>query len=223
MTMRAPCWWMCSRPRSARSSIKDMTNKAPLTRVELRGLEPLTPTLPGRHDRVRAGSLRFREAPELQFRTTAHFRGRQRTGPTATTTATTWPRQDHRFSRALAPVLGWDDERTTDRCTDGHRMHARFGHPGHVEVRAVRADRRSGPGRRRSLTRASLASRMAHTGRMTRHRTAGSVPGGTGPAVVDCNRIRPNGASVEPGVVDDRLIVDAPEGAVAGAPAGAHA
>ena len=34
--------------------------------VELRGLEPLPPTLPGSHDRVRVGSLAFRKPLDVQ-------------------------------------------------------------------------------------------------------------------------------------------------------------
>jgi hypothetical protein len=39
----------------------------PVGRVELRGLEPLTPTLPGRHDRVCSGSLRSRKRLDLRL------------------------------------------------------------------------------------------------------------------------------------------------------------
>jgi hypothetical protein len=46
--------------------------KALLKWVELRGLEPLTPTLPGRHDRVRGGSLPFRKPCEQRRNTAAH-------------------------------------------------------------------------------------------------------------------------------------------------------
>ena len=58
------------------------------TSVELRGLEPLTPTLPGRHDRVRGGSLSFRMPFEVRVRPTADMGAPLRTPPTATTTAT---------------------------------------------------------------------------------------------------------------------------------------
>jgi hypothetical protein len=56
--------------------------------VELRGLEPLTPTLPGRHDRVQGGSLWFRNGVGLGVRTAVNTRGQPRTTSTATTTAT---------------------------------------------------------------------------------------------------------------------------------------
>ena len=46
------------------------TKKALLGWVELRGLEPLTPTLPGRHDRVQGGSPQFHK-PRDQRRNTA--------------------------------------------------------------------------------------------------------------------------------------------------------
>src|SRR4051812_37091122 len=39
-------------------------------RVELRGLEPLPPTLPGRHDRVRSSAQPFRKALEVHLGTT---------------------------------------------------------------------------------------------------------------------------------------------------------
>ncbi len=40
--------------------------------VELRGLELLTPTLPGRHDRVRGGSPQFHNPCDHQINTAAH-------------------------------------------------------------------------------------------------------------------------------------------------------
>ena len=57
--------------------------------VELRGLEPLTPTLPGRHDRVHGGSLPSHEHTDLQFRPPTHLGARSGTPSTATRTATT--------------------------------------------------------------------------------------------------------------------------------------
>src|SRR5687768_4023040 len=53
--------------------------------VELRGLEPLTPTLPGRHDRVRGGSLWFRKGRDLRVWTSVNTGVRPRTPLTATT------------------------------------------------------------------------------------------------------------------------------------------
>src|SRR3954447_18332765 len=50
--------------------------------VELRGLEPLTPTLPGRHDRVRSGSLAFRLPLYQRLPTTADDKELARTRPT---------------------------------------------------------------------------------------------------------------------------------------------
>jgi hypothetical protein len=61
----------------------------PAGTVELRGLEPLTPTLPGRLDRVHGGSLRFRKRRDLHVRTMVDFRAQPRRPLTATTTATT--------------------------------------------------------------------------------------------------------------------------------------
>ena len=40
--------------------------------VELRGLEPLTPTLPGRHDRVRRGSPHFHKPCDQRTCTAPH-------------------------------------------------------------------------------------------------------------------------------------------------------
>ena len=40
-----------------------------IRRVELRGLEPLTPTLPGRRDRVHGGSPPFRQPSQIKRRT----------------------------------------------------------------------------------------------------------------------------------------------------------
>jgi hypothetical protein len=67
--------------------------------VELRGLEPLTPTLPGRHDRVHSGSLRFRQPLELQSGTVVNSSAQPRTAGTATTTATS---RTGFFARLLA-------------------------------------------------------------------------------------------------------------------------
>ncbi len=52
-----------------------------VTRVELRGLEPLTPTLPGHHDRVRGGSPLFRKPLDLPV---SHNGERRRTRANAT-------------------------------------------------------------------------------------------------------------------------------------------
>jgi hypothetical protein len=46
--------------------------KGLINRVELRGLEPLTPTLPGRHDRVQGGSPSFRMRLEQRRNTSAY-------------------------------------------------------------------------------------------------------------------------------------------------------
>jgi hypothetical protein len=74
----------------------NQTRRRPLSRrenglfewVELRGLEPLTPTLPGRHDPLRRGSSRFRNGFELGIRTGGNAGVQPRTSPTATRTAT---------------------------------------------------------------------------------------------------------------------------------------
>ena len=72
-----------------RPSAQGATKNALLRWVELRGLEPLTPTLPGRHDRVPGGSLQFRKPVDVPVRTTANVGALTRTPRTATTTATT--------------------------------------------------------------------------------------------------------------------------------------
>jgi hypothetical protein len=48
-------------------STQGTTKKAVLRGVELRGLEPLTPTLPGRVDHVHSGSLRSRKPLHLRL------------------------------------------------------------------------------------------------------------------------------------------------------------
>src|SRR4051794_6065564 len=57
--------------------------------VELRGLEPLTPTLPGRHDHVRGSSPSFHKPDELRVWALANADARPRTARNATTIATT--------------------------------------------------------------------------------------------------------------------------------------
>src|SRR4051812_11126026 len=46
--------------------------ETPLEQVELRGLEPLTPTLPGRHDRVQGGSPQFHKRCDQRINTAAY-------------------------------------------------------------------------------------------------------------------------------------------------------
>ncbi len=56
--------------------------------VELRGLEPLTPTLPGRHDQVRGGSPQFHKRYDQRMNTAVHGYESPWIRPTATRTAT---------------------------------------------------------------------------------------------------------------------------------------
>jgi hypothetical protein len=79
---------------ATRSATKDESGRSlegerPIRSVELRGLEPLTPTLPGRHDRVCGGSLTFSKPPGLELWTPPNVGVRRRTASTATRTATT--------------------------------------------------------------------------------------------------------------------------------------
>jgi hypothetical protein len=57
----APCGWQVrgDKLQPRKPSTQGATKKALLTRVELRGLEPLTPTLPGRLGAIRRGTPLF--------------------------------------------------------------------------------------------------------------------------------------------------------------------
>jgi hypothetical protein len=79
-TDAAPLWLQWP-PRRHQKRIRPLSQRENglIIGVELRGLEPLTPTLPGRHDRVLGGSLSFCIGRDLRVWTSGNARVRPRT------------------------------------------------------------------------------------------------------------------------------------------------
>src|SRR3712207_9014475 len=75
--------------QTATSTATTQIVESPARAVELRGLEPLTPTLPGRHDRVCGGSPQINKRGDHHKKTGAPGHETPRTRPTATTNTIT--------------------------------------------------------------------------------------------------------------------------------------